>query len=638
MLATPVKKPFDNAKWIFEIKWDGYRAISMIRNNSVSMYSRNDISFNEKFKPLVNSLERMQIGNALLDGEIVVLDESGKSEFQLLQNYIKTAKGNLVYHIFDLLFLDKFDLRRVRLEIRKQLLRELILDNEYIKSGIIKNIKFNGHVEKEGIVFYNAAVANNLEGIIAKNKESIYEPGIRSREWLKIKIRLAREFIICGYTIKGKTGSSAGSVSSLITGVFKDGRLVFTGLVGSGFTQRDRRELYLKLSEIETAQSPFTALNQKISHPHWVKPVYVAQVAFAQYTDEGIMRQPVYEGLRIDKSANEVISYRDDFKGGFKSANNNINGGFYKTSKVMIKNMKAKSEIILTNPEKIFWSKENITKKDLFDYYKKISPYIMPYIIDRLQSLNRCPDGIDGECFYQKDIDYKMPQHLRTEKIYSESRKEFIDYFLCTGLDSLLYMVNLGCIDIHPWISRIKSIEMPDYAIIDLDPLDVDFSAVLHVARHIKDFLDDIGCRSFYKTSGSKGLHIYIPLGAAYTYSQSLDFVKVLAGIINKQMPQITSLERHPDKRHGKVYLDCFQNKYGATVAAPYCIRPRPGATVSAPLKPEELYLNIKPQDFHMQNIFKRLELTGDLWEGFIKTSVDILACLSKIQKKYKLA
>ena len=262
---------------------------------------------------------------------------------------------------------------------------------------------------------------------------------------------------------------------------------------------------------------------------------------------------------------------------------------------------------------------------------------ILPYINDRLQSLNRCPDGIDGECFYQKDIDYELPEWLETKGIYSKSRKATIDYLLCKDINSLLYMVNLGCIDIHPWNSRVSRIENPDYAVLDLDPLDTSFKEVIKVAIEARDIFDRLEINAFFKTSGSKGIHIYIPLGARYSYKQSLDFIKIIAGIINSRIPEMTSLERSPEKRHKKVYLDCYQNRKGQTVAAPYSIRPRPGAPVSTPLDRDELDMDFKPSDFNIKNIFSRLEKKGDLWKGVLEHGVDIKICIEKIEKGLNL-
>jgi bifunctional non-homologous end joining protein LigD len=295
------------------------------------------------------------------------------------------------------------------------------------------------------------------------------------------------------------------------------------------------------------------------------------------------------------------------------------------------------NKVKITHPDKIFWPKEKYTKKNLFDYYKNISNFILPYIKNRSQSLNRCPDGINGECFFQKDIDYDLPNWLKTVKIFSESRNKDIHYLVCKDIDSLLYMINLGCIEINPWNSRISNIDYPDYAVLDLDPLDVNFGVVVKVAITIKNVLDDIGINGFCKTSGATGLHIYIPLGAKYTFDQALDFTKIIANIVQLKIPELTSTERLPSKREEKVYIDCYQNRIGQTMAAPYCIRPIEGATVSTPLSWEELNEKLSPTNFTIKNIFKRLDKIGDLWKGVLGTGINIEKCIDKISKKYDL-
>jgi bifunctional non-homologous end joining protein LigD len=295
------------------------------------------------------------------------------------------------------------------------------------------------------------------------------------------------------------------------------------------------------------------------------------------------------------------------------------------------------NKVEITHPDKIFWPKEKYTKKDLFGYYRDMASFIMPYLKDRPQSLKRCPDGIDGECFFQKDIDYDLPDWLETVKIHAESRNKDIHYLVCKNIDSLLYMVNLGCIEINPWNSRTVKIDYPDYAILDLDPLDVKFDIVVEAAVAIKNVLDEFSINCFCKTSGATGLHIYLPLGAKYTYDQVLDFTKIIANIVHSKIPGITSIERLPYKREKKVYIDCYQNRIGQTLAAPYCIRPRESAPVSTPLSWEELNKKLSPADFTIKNIFKRLDRIGDLWKGVLGKGINIEKCIDKISVKYDL-
>jgi bifunctional non-homologous end joining protein LigD len=657
MLAILIEKPFNSDEWLFEIKWDGYRAIADIQKDSVLLYSRNDLNFNSKFPEIVESLKKMQI-TAVLDGEIVVLDEQGRSQFQLLQQYFKYKKGILVYYVFDILYFEGYELLGLPLITRKKLLNQILSpssgntadstvqdlrtgisstpgssDNNIIDStgskshtpgGSKNNIKISGHIEKEGIAFFNEAVKNGLEGIMAKKSDSIYIPGSRSSKWLKIKAKMRQEVVIAGYT---EPRGSRNKIGSIITGLYDKGVLIFTGQAGSGFDEKELENLYIIFKKLETGICPFKTVPNTITAAHWIKPQLVAEVEFVEWTDKNLMRHPVFIGLRTDK---DVLDVKIEKPAKLKIANG-LN--FDEKSNGLRGNMlKEKNSVILTNPDKIFWPEEKYTKKDLFQYYKNISEYILPYILNKPHSLNRCPDGIEGECFYQKDIDYTLPPWLHTRKIFAESKNEYIDYLVCTGTDSLLYMVNLGCIDIHPWSSTVDRLERPDYAILDLDPLDVDFPDVVIIAKVAKRVLDSIDIEGFCKTSGSKGIHIYVPLGAKYTYEQALDFVKIIAKLINTRQPDLTSLERSPDKRHKKVYLDCYQNRIGQTVAAPYCIRPRKGAPVSTPLQWKELEKNFRPADFNIKNIFHRLDHIGDLWKEVLGTGIDMEKCLEKLK------
>ena len=615
MYATLLEKPFDSSEWLFEIKWDGYRVIAEVDKDSVVLYSRNDKNLNSYFYEIADSLGKMQI-RAVFDGEIVAVDSQGISRFQLLQKYIKNKKGNLVYYIFDILYIEGYELLNLHLLARKELLKEIL----YSDAGkTLKNIKYSDHITSKGIAFFNAAVDSGLEGIIAKKAASKYIPGARSRQWLKIKTRLRQEVIICGYT---EPRGSRQKIGAIITGAYDNGELVFTGQVGSGLDEEELENLFKMFQNLKTGKPPFKTFPKTSITARWLKPVLVAEVEFAEWTEEGMMRQPVYMGLRIDKDPAEVNIERPSTIAGNRheikqSKQSEFNAG----------------HIILNNPEKIFWPEEKYTKRDLFEYYKNISGFILPYIINRPQSLNRCPDGIGGECFYQKDVDYELPPGLYTKKIFSESKNDYIDYLVCAGLESLLYMVNLGCIDIHPWNSRIEQLEYPDYAILDLDPLDVDFTDVIKTALETKKVLDELSVEGFCKTSGSKGIHIYLPLNAKYSYDIVLDFMKLIARLINSKLPEITSLERSPEKRRNRVYLDCYQNRIGQTVAAPYCIRPRKGAPVSTPLLWEELGRPFKPADFDMRNIFSRLEKIGDIWEKVLGKGIDLEKALERIEK-----
>ncbi|SRR5258708_7926285 len=287
----------------------------------------------------------------------------------------------------------------------------------------------------------------------------------------------------------------------------------------------------------------------------------------------------------------------------------------------------------LTNLDKIFWPKEKYTKGDVLEYYQKIAPYILPYLKDRPESLNRYPSGIGGKNFFQKDVDHMPPDWVKTKSIYSESNNANINYLICNDAATLLYMANLGCIEINPWFSTIKHLDKPDYAVIDLDPEKISFDKVVEVALAVHKILDNLKIPNYCKTSGATGLHIYIPLGAKYTYDQAKDFSHLIAVLANRKLPQITSLERHPAKRQKKVYLDYLQNRKGQTLVAPYSLRPKPGATVATPLEWKEVKKGLSPQDFNIQNIFSRLKKKGDLFKPVLGKGIDLQKTLKQIEK-----
>jgi len=292
-----------------------------------------------------------------------------------------------------------------------------------------------------------------------------------------------------------------------------------------------------------------------------------------------------------------------------------------------------KKEVKLSNLKKIFWPKEKITKGDVINYYEKISPYILPYLKDRPESLNRHPNGINGGSFFQKDVDHMPPAWVKTQKVFSESTDSDINYLVCNDKETLLYMANLGCIEINPWFSTTKHLEKPDYAVLDLDPEEIGFDKVIEVAQATHNILEKLKVLNYCKTSGATGLHIYIPLGAKYSYEQAKHFIQLIAALVNKKLPDITSLERRPANRKKKIYLDYLQNRKGQTLAAPYSLRPKPGAPVATPLEWREVKKGLKPTDFHIKNIFTRLNKKGDLFKPVLGKGIDLSTTLKRIEK-----
>jgi bifunctional non-homologous end joining protein LigD len=613
MLATLVDEPFNDENWQFELKLDGYRCLSYLKDGHVDIRSRNNNSFNTKFETVHNALEEWKI-NAVVDGEIVVLNESGVPDFNGIQLWEKKKQGQLVYYVFDLLWLDGLNIMEEPLYLRQEILKKLIPEN-----GVIR---FSDHIDAIGIDFFEIARENNLEGIIAKKKDSTYIPDSRSKTWLKIKAEQRHEAVICGYT---KKRDSDRLFSSLILGVYEKDKLAFIGQAGTGFTQQGQQDLVKKMKPHITRNCPFEQEPELSDAVVWLKPFLVGEVKYTELTPEGIMRHASFQGLREDKVAFELNSEKEQDTGDIiaKEEHNQL------TNSLVLPNEKEKIAILeghdlkLTNLDKIFWPKEKITKGDLINYYYRMEEYIMPYLIDRPQSLNRYPNGIEGKSFYHKNMGEHIDKWIKTFERLSDSSgpKNFL---ICTNIASLIYMVNLGCIEINPWHSRIQKPNNPDWCVIDLDPGEIAFEKVIETALVVKKVLDSLQISSFPKTSGSTGIHIYIPLGGKYNYEQSKQLAELIANVVHDELPAITSLVRSPQKRMDKIYLDYLQNRPIQTICSPYSVRPKPGATVSTPLHWDEVRKGLKTSDFTIKNIFERLKSEGDIFKGVIGKGIDL--------------
>jgi bifunctional non-homologous end joining protein LigD len=619
MLATLVKEPFNDKDWIFEIKLDGYRAVAEIEKGKINLHSRNNLSFNTKFAPITESLKAID-QDVILDGEIVVLDEGGISRFQAIQNYQRTGEGNLVYFVFDIIYLDGHDLTGLELIKRKELLKDLLPD--------LPNILYSEHIAEKGKDFFEAASGKKLEGIIAKDGRSSYQTGRRSRSWLKIKTSMRQEAVIGGFT---EPRGSRKHLGSLVLGIYDGDDFIYIGHSGGGFTDASLKEIKNKLKPLIRKTSPFKTVPKTNSPVKWITPSIVCEVSFSEWTGEGVMRHPIFEGLREDKDAKEVVKEKPEDEKKMKNKSNK------KTSKTGhgsdLELTVNRKKIKISNPDKIYFPEEGYTKLNMIEYYRKVSKYILPYLKNRPESLHRHPNGINGKSFFHKDVGDMPPEWIKTKKIYSESADKNINYLVCNNEASLLYIVNLGCIEINPWFSRITKPDNPDYLVLDLDPVDINFEKVVETALAVKEVLDSAGGKSYCKTSGSRGLHIYVPLNAKYDYDTAKEFAHIVAKIVNKKIPKITSLERSPSKRKKKVYLDYLQNRRGQTLAAPYSIRPKPGATVAAPLEWDEVKKGLSPKDFTIDTIHKRLAKKGDIFKNILGKGIDIKKSLSKLEK-----
>ncbi len=629
MLANSAEKPFDDEEWVFEKKYDGYRTLAVINNDKVDLFSRNKISFNANFKPVADELKKID-HTVILDGEVVVENNAGRADFQMLQNYLKTGIGTLKYYVFDLLNLDGNSVTELSLLDRKELLK--ILFNKYD----FKNVFYSEHTIGDGIKQFENALKNNNEGIIAKKADSTYSVSSRSNNWLKIKISNEEEAIIIGIT---EPKNSRKYFGAILLGQYNGKELQYIGKCGTGFSEEVLKELYTKLKPLFLDKSPLSEkvpLRDKIQ---WVKPKVVCQVKYSEWTQDNNLRHPVYLGLRIDKKPAEVV-FNNKSNGNTKNKTNLKQNKMEDLKEHKTENdydlKVGKTTLHLTNQNKVYFPDDGITKGDIIDYYKEVAPLMLPYLKDRPESMNRFPNGIESPSFYQKDIDVdKTPSWLKTKKIFSESNNADVNYLICNDTETLLYMANLGCIEINPWNSTIKHIQNPDWLVIDLDPAtEDDFKVVVETALVVKQVMDELETECLCKTSGASGLHIYIPLGAQYDYDSIKILGELIAKEVQKRLPDLTSIERSIKKRSSKLYIDFLQNRRGQTLAAPYSVRPKPGATVSTPLEWNEVNAKLHPSQFTIKNVLQRFEKKGDLWEPVLSKGANIKKIIKKLEEK----
>lgn len=606
MLATLVKESFSDSQWLFEVKWDGYRALAFIDKGEVSLKSRNNLYFHA-FQPIINDLKKIN-GQLILDGEVVVLDTQGKSHFQLMQNYQKTKQGALAYYVFDLLYKDGEDLRSLPLLERKKILKNVL------KQCRLSTVRYSQHTVEFGKEFFKAIVKENMEGMMGKKLTSTYQSG-RSQEWVKVKTSMRQEVVIGGFT--EPTGSRK-NFGALLVGVYNKKReLVYVGHVGGGFNEALLDDVFKQLKPLIQSKSPFKKVPKGNTKETWVKPKLLCEVTFSEWTKENIMRQPIFQGLRTDKSPKVVTKERAKPIPISK-----------KSSKSNDSNTK---KIVLTHEEKIYWPKEKYTKGNLLTYYESIASYILPYLKDRPIMLHRFPNGIEGQEFYQKDLKIAPPAGIRTFPVKHEGKIDH--YLLIDNVESLLYAVNLGSIDLHPFMARCEDVDYPDYCVIDLDPHEIPFKKAIEVALFIHETLDKIKVKHFCKTSGKKGLHILIPLHAKYTFEQSKQFAEILGHYVHVKFPKTTSLERVPKKRLKKIYIDCFQNRFGQTIVAPFSVRPVAGACVSTPLEWDEVNDRLDPTKFTIKTIPQRLKGKKDTFRSVLTLETNLQLALKRLQK-----
>ncbi|HTM48074.1 MAG TPA: DNA ligase D [Bryobacteraceae bacterium] len=630
MKGTLAASPPRGDGWLYEIKWDGVRAICMIANGAVRMVSRSGKSCERQYPELSVLPHFVDAREAVLDGEICVLDERGRPRFNLIQNRIMVSDPASIaalarskpatLFLFDLLYLDGHDLRAIPLVERKKLLKAVVRPGGAIRIS---------ECFEEGEHLLEAAREQELEGVIAKRVDSRYEAR-RTNTWLKIKTVRHNECVICGYTQGERDYFGA-----LVLGVSENNSLVWAGNVGTGFDNARMAEIHRRLQPLVTAKSPFKKQHKLLKGVTWVRPELVCTVKYIEWTPDGRLRAPVFIGLRPDVDPKEAVrewASQPEEPGEPSVAPAPGTPLLPETQAQVILDIEGR-QLKFTNLNKIFYPREGHTKRDLINYYNAVSALILPHLRDRPLSLKRYPNGIHADFFFQKRSAESFPEWLRTEPIYSEHNKAPINYAVCNDRASLLYLANLGCIDQNPWMSRVGSLDSPDYILIDLDPQECSYDRIVEAALLVREKLDRIGLTGYPKTTGGDGMHIYIPLEPGYTYEQARIFAEILGMLVSGQRPDLFTTPRSVAKRDkGKVYFDYLQIGEGKTISAPYVLRAYDGAPVSTPLEWKEVKQGLAPGQFHIGNAVERFERVGDLFEGVLKKRQRLEKPLEKLE------
>jgi bifunctional non-homologous end joining protein LigD len=607
MLATLGDTLPTGDDWLFEVKFDGYRALATIRDGACRLVSRNDNDLTGRFPELADELVKaVKTPHAVLDGEICRLDETGRSSFSELQR----GSGPLVFYAFDVLELDGAALVELPLRERQEQLGRLLDERS---RAVRRSVAF-----EDGAALLEAAREKGLEGVIAKRASSRYVPGKRSRDWRKLKLHNEDEFVVAGYT-RG-SGRRSGTFGALVLAVRDQGELRYVGNVGTGFDDREIDRLLALLAPLRRATTPLAEppkmLRVRTDDVQWVEPELVAQVRYGEWTHDGRLRHPTYLGLRDDKPAAEVVRPR--------------------ASATTATIVRGKRELRLTNLDKPFWPELGITKGDLIDYYRELAPVLLPHLAKRPFTMRRYPDGAAGKSFFQKNAPKHMPPWIPTHRALVSSRdrertKKWIDFPVVNDELALLWMVNMGCIDMNTWYSRVDRPDRPDYVLFDLDPTpEVSWAETTAVALILRTLLDQLGLRSFPKTSGGKGFHVLVPLDRRSTYDDTRSFAEAVAGAIATAHPDLATTQWSKAKRRG-VLIDANQNGQGKTIASAYSVRPRPGAPVSTPLAWEEVEPGLDPSLFTMDAVRERVEARGDLFAGVLTTRQSLTKALAQI-------
>src|SRR5467141_1023 len=643
-LAKLADKPFSDPNWLFEIKWDGIRTVAFVDNGAVRLFSRSQRDVSAEFPEFQDLAKYLRAGTAILEGEIVTLDENGRSDFQKLQNRFGVSKPSqklitdvpLTYYFFDVLYCNGFDVRKTLLLQRKEFLRQLLSGDD--------RVRFSEHQLEKGKELYAAAKAQGLEGIVGKQIESPYT-GNRTGFWLKFKIVTELDAVVVGWTAPRRTRQYFGA---LVLALYDEKEeLHFIGSVGTGFDQKTQKDLLAQLEKLRVTRSPLRNPPKLREHVEWVRPAWVARIKFANWTEDTHLRAPVFLAIRKDRTPEECTfsaarpeRAEDPKPAATKPSRSKAparDAGFEELAHGTAESLRLQVDrrtLALTHLNKIYFPESGIRKRDLLAYYYRMSDHILPFLKDRPLVMRRSPTGLEEKSFFQKEAPESIPAWIKRATVYSDERGGEMDYVMAEDRASLLVLTNLGCIDHNPWSSRFNHQDYPDYVFFDLDPTpNTPFSTVLRVARAIYKVLLSTKLICFLKTSGATGFHIFVPLEPIYKYAQTRTFAEIISQLVAAELPRDTTLERSVRKRPpGRVLLDALQNAKGKPLAAVYSARAYPGATVSTPVTADELMNgNIDPDAWTINTLPARLQSTGDLWKDFWKKRQTLDAALEAL-------
>jgi len=629
MLAEPRDEPFSKPGWIFELKLDGFRMLASREGGEGKLTTRNGNDLSAAFPEVVRSLAALPYADLVMDGELVVYDDAGRPSFHRLGERARMSRATDVRRwsveqpaslfLFDLVAAEGFDARGLPLVERKQLLRTVVPE--------VGPLRYLEHFETDGVAVYAQVTKLGLEGIVAKKADAPYRAG-RSPAWLKVRAERTDDFVVVGFT--RPKGSRVG-FGALHLAMYDrpGGALVYAGRVGTGFDTGQLEEYAAALEGSRRPDPPCGGAVPAGREHVWVEPRLVAEVRFLEWSPDGLLRQPAFLRFRSDKQASECV--RQGVGGGLSAVE--------EAPSLPPTTHHPPPAFTFTNLDKVFWPREGYTKADLIEFYRAIAPWLLPFLEDRPLVLTRYPDGIEGKSFFQKDAPAYAHDFVRTVRMWSAESQRELNYFVCDGEASLLYIANMAAIPLHVWGSRVATLEMPDWCILDLDPKDAPFEHVVTVARAIHAMCDEIALPCFVKTSGSTGLHVLVPLGRQCTFEQARTLGGLLARVVAAELPDIATITRQVSKRDGRVYLDYVQNGHGRLLAAPYSVRPVPGALVSAPLAWSEVGPKLSLAQFTIRTMPARMEkLRGDPLLPVLGLAPDLVAALGRLKERLDAA